>query len=104
MRLAQSQSLLQSIDGGKLDVAEALGSVVHLVFDNADAGHFAAGEEILDVILRDFEREVAHVGSVWGLVGEREFFTDGVSGQTAGAVCDEVVTVSGLFESTEGGR
>lgn len=83
--LAEVKSLLQASDGAKFDVTETLGSAVHLVLDNANAGNLACGEKVADIGLGDLEREVTEMGSVWGLVGKRELFADGV---TTGAVCD----------------
>lgn len=79
LRVAKGESLLQAFDGAKLDVAEALGSVVELVLDDTNAGNFAAGKEVLNVTLGHFEGEVAQVSSVRGLVGERKLLADGVA-------------------------
>jgi hypothetical protein len=67
--LSEGECLLQAVNCGELDVAEALGLVVELVLDNADVGDFAAAEERLDVGRGDIEGEVSKVGSVWGLIG-----------------------------------
>ncbi|KAH0445592.1 hypothetical protein KCU90_g114, partial [Aureobasidium melanogenum] len=62
LSLAESKSLLQAVDGTELDIAETLGSAVHLVLNNANAGNLASVEEIADIGLGDFERKVAKVG------------------------------------------
>jgi hypothetical protein len=67
--LGEGECLLQAIDCGELDVAEALGLLVELVLDNADVGNFTVAEERSDVTFCDIEGEVSEVSSVWGLVG-----------------------------------
>lgn len=89
LSLAESKSLLQAVDGTELDIAETLGSAVHLVLNDANAGNLASVEEIADIGLGDFERKVAKVGSVRGLVGKRKLLTNGV---TSGTVCRQRVS------------
>ena len=52
----EGESLLQSIDGGKLDIAEPFGLMGQLVFDDADAGDLAACKDFSDIVLRSVER------------------------------------------------
>lgn len=77
--LAKFKSLLQAIDSAEFDVTETLRSAVKLVLDDANAGDFAAGKEVLDIGLSDFKGKVAQVSGVWGLVGKRELLADGIA-------------------------
>jgi hypothetical protein len=45
----QINSLLEAVQVSKLNVAETLWPSLDFVFDNADAGDFAAVEELLNV-------------------------------------------------------
>ena len=66
--LGEGEGLLQAVNCGELNVAEALGLLIELVLNNADVGDFTVAEERLDVGSCDIEGEVSKVGSVWRLV------------------------------------
>ncbi len=74
-RAGQVESLLQAIERAELNIAESLGLAIQLVLNDAHVGDLASAEEVVDVTLGSIEGEVAQVGSVWGLVGERELLT-----------------------------
>jgi hypothetical protein len=73
--LGEGECLLEAVNCGELDVAEALGLLVELVLDNADVGDFTVAEERSDVAFGDVEGEVSKVSSVWGLVGHGKLLT-----------------------------
>lgn len=83
----QVESLLQAVERAKLDVAEALGLAVELVLDDAHVGDLAVGEEVVDIALGGVEGEVAEMGCVRGLGGEREL----LAGREAAVGCETCV-------------
>ena len=75
--LCEGEGLLQAVNCGELDVAEALGLVVELVLNNANVGDLTSAEEGLNVGLGDIEGEVSEVSSVRGLVGHGKLLASG---------------------------
>lgn len=69
----EGKGFLQSINRGKFDIAEALGSVVQLVLDNADIGHFAVGKQLGDVGGTGVEGKVSDMGCVRGFGWQGKF-------------------------------
>jgi hypothetical protein len=70
-RLAiQGQSLLQTIKGSKLNIAEALGTLHLSVLNNSDTGNLAALKELSDGFDSRIVREVAEMSSIRWFGGE----------------------------------
>jgi len=72
LAFAQSQSLLQTVYGAKLNVTESFWSVVKFVLDQTHTRDIALAEETLDIAFCHFKGEVTQVGSVWWLVWKRK--------------------------------
>ena len=94
-RARQVESLLQAIKRAKLNITETLGLAVQLVLDNAHVSNLALGEEVLDIALGGVEGEVAQVGSVRGLRGEREL----LAGSEAAVGCETILACACLEKS-----
>lgn len=79
LRAREVKSLLQALDGAKLDISEAFRLSVQLVLDNANVSDLAAGEEVVHVALGGVEGQIAQVGGIRGLGGEGELLAHGES-------------------------
>lgn len=75
----QVESLLQTIDSLKLDVAKALRGLCQLVLHNSDIGHAAASKQVGDVIGSRIEGKVPNVGSEGRLSWKSKRLANGVS-------------------------
>jgi len=76
------QRLLEAVQGTELDVTKSFWFALKLVFYNSHTGHATTGEEVLYVAFSGVKREVAEMGGVWRLRGERKLFALSIS-----AVC-----------------
>jgi hypothetical protein len=66
----ESKSLLQALNGGKLNIAKPLGSLKLTVLDETDADDVAAGEEIRHGIVGNIISQVSQVSGIGRLVGD----------------------------------
>ena len=74
-RARESKRFLETLDGGKLDVAETFRAAIQLIFDNADVGYFAIGKQLGDVAGSGIEGKVADMSGKGRLGGKRELGT-----------------------------
>lgn len=73
VRLRKRERLLQSFDSCKFDIAKAFRTLIHLVLYNAHARDLTIFEEVLDVGLGDFVREIAQMCCIWRSRGKWEW-------------------------------
>lgn len=74
-RARESKRFLESLNRGKLYVAETFRAAIQLIFDNADVSYFAIGKQLGDVAGGGIEGKVADMSGKGRLGGKREFGT-----------------------------